>query len=255
MAKEVGRSVPLSPFRRLVADLMRFSRHVPAVTVERRISLGALAAARQHCAPRPAWAVLFAKAFALVARAHPELRRSYMTFPRPRLYEHPYSIVALNVERQLADEAVVVQCLIRRPDNRPLTELDGIVRHHQLEPVERLRSYRRSVAMSKVPWPLRPFVWWGALNVFGRRRCHNFGTFGVSSVAGQGAGILHLIPLLTAMLHYGLLDGAGNLDVYMTFDHRVLDGAAAARVLVELERTLQEDLLAELTQMRRPAAA
>src|ERR1700730_2392274 len=37
MAKELGRSLALSPFRRLVADLMRCSQKVPAVTVERRM--------------------------------------------------------------------------------------------------------------------------------------------------------------------------------------------------------------------------
>jgi hypothetical protein len=254
MAKEAGRSYPLSPYRRLVTDLMQFSRQVPAVTVERRMQLAELVAARQLCTPRPAWAVLFGKAFALVARAHPELRRSYMAFPRARLYEHPSSTLALNVERQLPNEAVVVQCLIRRPDNRSLAELDGIVRSYQVAPVERLRWYRRAVAMSKVPWPFRPLLWWGALNVFGRRRCHNFGTFGLSTVATQGADLVHLIPVLTSMLHYGLIE-AGDLNMRLTWDHRVMDGAVAARILVGLEETLQDNILAELTEMARAAAA
>jgi hypothetical protein len=149
----------------------------------------------------------------------------------------------------------VAQCLIRRPDNRSLTELDGIVRSYQVEPIGRLRWYRRAMAMSRVPWPVRPLLWWATLNVFGRRRCHNFGTFGLSTVAAQGAGLLHVIPLLTSMLHYGLIDEAGDLDLRLTFDHRVMDGAAAARVLVDLERTLQGNILSELTRMRRAAAA
>jgi hypothetical protein len=234
---------------------MRFSRQVPAVTVERRVNLADLAAARQGCTPRPAWAVVFAKAFALVARSQPALRRSYMAFPRARLYEHPYSTAALNVERQLPDEAVVVQCLIPRPDDRPLAELDGIVRSYQAEPLGRLRWYQRAVAMSRVPWPVRPLLWWGALNVSGRRRCHNFGTFGVSTVAAQGAGLLHLIPLLTSMLHYGLLDEAGDLDLRLTWDHRVMDGAAAARALVEIDQALHGPVLRELTRMARAAVA
>jgi hypothetical protein len=255
MAKERGRSYALSPFRRLVTDLMRFSRQVPAVTIERRMNVADLAAARQRCTPRPGWAIVFARAFALVARSHPELRRSYMAFPWARLYEHPYSTVALNIERHLADEAVVVQCLIRRPDNRSLAELDAIVRHYQAEPVERLRWYQRAVAMSKVPWPFRALLWWGALNVFGRRRCHNFGTFGLSSVGAHGAAILHLIPLLTSMLHFGMIDQAGAVDVRMTWDHRVLDGACAARILGALDQVLHHEILAELTQMRCLATA
>jgi len=252
---KAGRSLSISPFRRLVTDMMQFSCKVPAVTVDRRMNLAALVAARQVCTPRPSWAVIFAKAFALVARSNPELRRSYMTFPWARFYEHPSSIVALNVEREFRGELLVTQCLIRRPENRTLSELDGIVRDFQAQPVERLRWYQRALAMSKLPWPIRPFLWWGALNVFGRRRCHNFGTFGMSSVAAQGAGILHLIPLLTGMLHYGLFDASGHLDVRFTWDHRVMDGALAARILVEIERTLQVDLVAELTRMRSAVAA
>jgi hypothetical protein len=254
MAHAAGRSYPLSPFRRLVTDLMNCCRQVPTATVERRMDLAALVAARHGCTPRPSWAAVLAKAVALVARVHPELRRSYLAFPWARLYEHPTSTAAINVERQLPGEAVVTQCLIRRPDNRSLAELDGIVRRFQGEPLGRLRWYRRAVAMSKVPWPFRPLLWRGALNVCGRRRCHHFGTFGLSSVAAQGAGLLQLMPVATSVLHHGLFTAAGGLDVRLTWDHRVLDGAVAARILVDLERTLQGTLLAELTRMQRAGA-
>jgi hypothetical protein len=255
MAKVWGRSLPLSPFRRLVVDLMHFSQQVPAVSIERRMNLSALAEVRHHCTPRPSWTVLFAKAIGLVAKVHPELRRAYMAFPWPRLYEHPSSTAAFNVAREINGEAVVVQCLVRRPENRSLAELEGIVRYYQDEPVEKLRWYQRSLAMSKLPWPLRPFMWWGTLNVFGRRRTHNFGTFGLSSIASQGAGVLHLIPILTSTFHYGLFDPAGNLDVRFTLDHRVMDGVLAARILVDVEKTLLGPILTELIQTRQPKAA
>ncbi len=257
MGKEVGKSYPLSPFRRLVVDLMYFSQHVPAVSIERRMSLAPLAAARQACAARPGWTAMFAKAFALVARDMPALRSAYMPLPWTRFYVHPYSTVALNIERQLGDEPVVLQCLIKRPDNRSLAELDAIVRRNQTTPLEELRWYRRARTMGRLPWPIRRFVWWFTLNVLGRERTHNFGTFSISSVAALGAGILHLIPVLPVSVHYGMFDEAGRLDVRMTFDHRVLDGAAAARALVQMERALLGNILRELNEMRsaNPLAA
>jgi hypothetical protein len=233
---------------------MHFCRRVPVVTIERRMNLAALAAARQRCSPRPGWAVLFAKAFALVARNYPEFRRSYMSFPWPRFYEHPSSTAVLNVARQFNDEPIVLQIVIRRPENRSLEELDGMVRRFQVEPVESLRWYQRAMTMSKLPWPIRGFIWWGALNVFGRRRTHNFGTFAVTSVAALGAGVLFPIPLQTSQVHYGLFDPAGNLDVRLSWDHRVFDGVLGARFLVDLERTLHEDILTELARMHRAAA-
>src|ERR1043166_2413439 len=187
MAKSAGRSLPISPFRRIVTDLMSFSQQVPSVTADRRMDLRPLIAARNASPAKPGWCVLFSKAFALLGRDYPELRRTYIKFPWPRLYEHPHSIVALNVERRHADETVVLYCLISRPETRSIAAMAEIVRHHKEAPIESLRSYQRSSAVAKIPWPVRPWFWWWSLNLFGRRRSHNFGTFSISSVAAQGA--------------------------------------------------------------------
>ena len=253
MGKLVGRSLPLSPFRRLVTDLMHFSGQVPSVAAERTMDLNPLIAARSGNSPRASWCVIFSKAFAILGRDYPELRRSYLKFPMPRLYEHPHNIVSLNVERRLPTETVVLYCLIRGPENRSLAEMDEIVRHHKEAPIETLRSYQRSVAMCRVPWPLRRFVWSASLNLSGRRRCHNFGTFGISSVAAQGAGLLHLTPILTSTIHYGLFD-QGRLNVRFSWDHRVMDGGTVARVLTDMEQILNREIVRELVGSLRKAA-
>jgi pyruvate/2-oxoglutarate dehydrogenase complex dihydrolipoamide acyltransferase (E2) component len=254
MVKPVGRSLPLSPFRRLVTDLMHFSQQVPSVTADRRMDLSPLIAARATSPNRIGWCVLFTKAFAMLGRDYPELRRAYLKFPWPRLYEHPHTVATLNIERQHAGEGIVLYCLIRSPEQRSLAELEGLVRHHKEAPVESLRSYQRSRAITRIPWPLRHWFWWGSLNIFGRRRCHNFGTFGITSVAAQGAGILRLIPLLTASIHYGLFDERGRLEMRLSWDHRVLDGATVARVLTDMESVLNRDIVRELTGARHAAA-
>ena len=254
MSKAVGRSLPVSPYRRVVTDLMHFSQQVPAVTVERRMDLSELVAARASASPRPCWTILFSKAYAILGRDYPVLRRSYMKFPRPRFYEHPHSIVALNVERRLPTEDVVLFCLIEAPENLSLEEMAAIVRHHRGAPVKELSTYRRSAGMGRIPWPLRRWVWWGALNVFGQTRCNNFGTFSVSSIASQGAGLLHLLPILTSALHYGLFDDDGRIDMRITFDHRVMDGATVARILTDLESVLTGEMMRELTASVRQAA-
>src|SRR3954465_2011888 len=126
MAKAVGRNYAISPFPRLVTDLMHFSKQVPSVAAERRMDLRPLVAARAACAPRPSWCVLFTKAYAMLGRDYPELRRSSLKFPWARLYEHPHTIATLNVERQVAGESIVLYCLIRSPENRTLEELDAL---------------------------------------------------------------------------------------------------------------------------------
>lgn len=255
MPKRVGKSVKLSPFRRLVTDLMHFSSKVPSVTADRRMDLSPMVEARAQVQPRPTWSAILCKAYGIVAQRYPELRRSYMSFPRPRLYEHPYSVAQFNIERTVGDERIVMYCLIRRPETRSLAEIDAIVRHHKEAPIHELRSYKRAVATSHIPWPFRKIFWWGALNVSGRRRCHNYGTFGLSSIAAHGAGLLHLIPLLTTTIHFNLMDEHHRLDMRLSWDHRVLDGATIGEVLVDFEKTLNTTIVQELHSMRGPRLA
>ena len=99
--------------------------------------------------------------------------------------------------------------------------------------------------LSGVPWPLRQLLWWGGLNVFGGMRSRHFGTFGLSSLGALGASLLHMVPLLTSTLHYGMFDTTGRLDVRLSFDHRVFDGATAARALAELEGVLLGPIVSE----------
>lgn len=248
MSRATGRYIPVSYFRRLVTDLMHFSAKVPSVTIERRMDLAGLVAARQACTPPPTWSAIFTKAYALVAARAPVLRTSYLTFPWPRFYEHSTNIATLNVDRELEDERVVLYAHISGPENRTLRDIDAIIHNHQQEPPENIPSYRRAVRLSRVPWPFRRPLWWAALNVLGPVRCRYFGTFGITSLGSEGAGVTHLVPLLTSQLHYGMFDPAGGLDMRLSFDHRVLDGVTAARGLADLEGVLLGEMLRECTQ-------
>src|SRR5215471_14966215 len=135
MSKRKGRWLPVSPFRRLVTDLMSFSAKVPSVTVERRMRLGAVVTARRACQPRPSWSALLIKAFAVIAARTPELRTAYMTFPWAHFYEHPSNVGTINLERVVDGEKVVLQIQIRRPEARSLAELDAIIQRNKEEPI------------------------------------------------------------------------------------------------------------------------
>src|SRR4051812_30126525 len=87
-----GRSISLSAPRKLVNDLLHFASRVPTVPVQRFMNVSRVAVARQRAKHRVSWCTLFAKAFALVCREMPVLRRSYIKYPWQRLYEHPFSV-------------------------------------------------------------------------------------------------------------------------------------------------------------------
>lgn len=253
MSKPRGKTISISPFRWMVIDLMHFSRQVPAVTLERRMALAPLVEARAACNPRPSWTAIFVKAYSIVAARQPLLRRAYMSFPWPRFYEHPRNIVCLNISRQFGDEDVVMPVQIRSPENRSLTEIDALIRTMKDQPVEECENFRRVRALSRCPWFIRRLIFWATINVFGRRRAHNLGTFGITTVSNHGAGVLSLIPLMTSTVFYGLFDDRNCLDVRLAIDHRVLDGVPAAEALVSLEATLLGEILEEVKGLASPS--
>jgi hypothetical protein len=239
----------LSLPRRFISDLMAFCRNVPTVVAQRRMALGAVAEARRACPIRLSWSVLFAKALALVATRRRELRRAYLPVPWPRLYEHPDSVAAIAVERHLDGEEIVLTALQQCPERCLLADFQAHLQLCKEAPVWEIGSYRRVLRVSRLPRPLRRLLWWIGLNVSGRLRAKTFGTFGLTSTGAQGAGLVIIRSPLTATLHFGMFDEGSNLDVFLTFDHRVFDGAQAARVLVDLEQTLKGEIVDELRQL------
>jgi hypothetical protein len=250
-----GRRVRLSAARGLVVEILRACRGIPTVTAERRLELADLVAARQQASVPPAWSVIIAKAFAIVAADMPSLRQSYIAFPWAHLYEHVEPVASVVVEREYRGENIVFFRGLRQAHLRPLAELDAQLRHAKETAVENVAEYRLFLRLARLPWPLRRFLLWLSIHASGRLREQHVGTFGLTSTAGAGAGMLQLITPLTATLHYSLLDADGDLDMRLTFDHRVLDGAQAARALVALEKTLHGAILTELHQLATTRAA
>jgi hypothetical protein len=229
---------------------MHFAQMVPTVPVQRRMKLATVVAARQAAPLRPSWCAVFLKAYAQVAAERPELRRAYLSFPWPHLYEHPLTVASVAIERQFDDEPAVFSALLRSPEKRPLALLDAALRHFKEQPIETIGAFRRALLVSRLPFPLRRLAWWIALNAWGRKRAQYMGTFGVSVYAGLGAASLHPLSPLTTTLNYGVLEADGTLDVRLTYDHRVLDGATVARALKHLESVLNSEIVTELIALR-----
>jgi pyruvate/2-oxoglutarate dehydrogenase complex dihydrolipoamide acyltransferase (E2) component len=97
----------------------------------------------------------------------------------------------------------------------------------------------------RLPLPIRRSLMWLAFNI-GSQRGTYVGTFAIAELASLGADSPTPLSIWTAALTYGLLDSEGSIDVRLTVDHRVLDGAISARVLARLEDTLNGPIAQEL---------
>src|SRR5262249_11803819 len=94
-----GRPIRLSVARRMVSDFMWAASGVARVSVTRQVAFRDLIAARGGLPARPSWIAIFSKGFAIVASEMPELRRVYITLPRPHLYEYAESTLIIAQER------------------------------------------------------------------------------------------------------------------------------------------------------------
>lgn len=240
-----GRSIALSVPRRMVTDLMRFAAAVPSVPVERIMDLSAVMAARNGCAQRPAWVAILAKAYGLTAQEFPELRRTFVKWPWPHLYEYPSSVAALTVERMFKGEPCVVLWTLKDPATRRISEVERLIRQAMEAPIEQFRDFRRQLTIGRLPGLLRRPIMWLGYNL-ARQRANHFGTFSVTAVSFMGADALHLPTWTTTLLTYGVFRPDGRVPIRITMDHRVFDGVTIAKIMARLEAILNGPIVDEL---------
>ncbi len=231
------RTIPLTPPRRIVADLSHARLWVPLGVIRRRIDISALREARGTAARPIPWTVLFAKGYALVARDRPELRRSYVRLPWPQLSEASGSIASIMIERDWGGEPALFPAQLKLPAERPLVDLAADLDRALTQPVESIRHFRVLLRLSRWPSPIRALLWWLAFNV-GPWRASYYGTFGISVLGQAGAMIDVPVSPLSNFVSYGPFGADGGVDVIMAFDHRVTDGALIAEALAALEQAL-----------------
>ena len=241
-------SLPLSTQRRLVNDIVHFAHKIPTVPVQRVIDVSKVADLRVQATSRVSWAAVFTKAYAMVCERFPYLRRAYLEYPRPRLYQHPYPIASVAVEREFDGAPGVFFAYLPRPDMLTLPELEIELERFKTAPVQEVFTFQ--VWFARLPRMVRRLAWWWMLNVRGSRKAEFLGTFAVSVYSALGAESLHPLSPLTTTLNYGVIGPDGNVPIRIVYDHRALDGATIARALAYLEAVLQgpiTDELAELT--------
>lgn len=253
-ANDQPRWLPFPRQRRAVEDLLHFSRKVPLQPLTRVCRLQRLADLRAQTSPRIGWSALFMKAYGLVARRFPVLRQAYMPWPWTHLYEHPFSICTLAISREVGSQECLFFPQIFAPESKSLTLLQAEIHGYATRPVWDVGLYRRQLRYCYFPMFLRRFFWWFTMNRSGPKRAKHFGTFGMTSVAIEGADTLHTYSPLTTSLAFGPVHAEGRCFATIIYDHRVTDGRQIGRCLAELERTMLREICAELLSLGRNAA-
>jgi pyruvate/2-oxoglutarate dehydrogenase complex dihydrolipoamide acyltransferase (E2) component len=211
---ERSKLTPASSMRVAVADAMRRSWTRPLATVALPVSMDAVLAHRKTCDPKPGPALYALRALAVALAEN--------SAPAGRLVGHqivhPTAIdVGFAVE---AEEGVLVP-VIRNADQRPLKELVG--RYNELVSLARQRRLPTDATGGSIA------------------TVTNFGTFGLTWATPIP------LPEQTLVLGMGAARKAPSWDeekgqfvpimevnLTLSFDHRVLDGGAAGRLLARV---------------------
>jgi pyruvate/2-oxoglutarate dehydrogenase complex dihydrolipoamide acyltransferase (E2) component len=215
---ERSKLTPASSMRVAVADAMRRSWTRPLATVALPVALDAMLEHRKSCEAKPGPALYALRALAVALTEN--------SAPAGRLVGHhivhPHAIdVGFAVE---AEDGVLVPVL-REANKRPLKELVG--RYNELVELARQRRLPANATGGSVA------------------TVTNFGTFGLTwatpiplpeqtLVLGMGAG--RVVPSWAADRKEFVPVTEANLT--LSFDHRVLDGGAAGRLLARISSLL-----------------
>lgn len=242
-----GRTLPLSVQRRIVCDLLHFAKKIPTVPVQKTIDVSQLMKLRGLAKLRIGWCTLFTKAYALASESMPELRRAYIEYPWPRLYEHPFSAVSVAIERKYQGEDGVFFAHVSQPEKMSLVELEAAIQRYKDEPVDQVFAFL--LGAYRFPRFLRRMMMWYLLNLRGDRKAVYLGTFGVTVYSSLGAESLHPLSPVTTTMNYGVIGKDGQVPVRVVYDHRVMDGATIARALNRLEVVLNTVIARELEEL------
>lgn len=246
-----ARTIPLSPARRIVSEFLRHAQKVPLLPVARTIDVGALADLRKGAQVPITWQAIFLRAYGLTAQFHPELRRAYIPYPRPRLYEHPITIAVVPIEREVEGEKVVLGAKVRGPETTDLRTLAGHLRRWKETPVWEVSDFRQILRLGRMPWPWLRFAFWQTLYLSGTLRARRFGTCIVSSMGKYEARQIHPLTPLTTYFTAGPVGADGRVEVRCIYDHRVTDDGPICRALVTLEDILNTALVEEMDALAR----
>jgi hypothetical protein len=216
------------------------------------MNLTPLRGARIAAQPRPGWAALWIKAFALVSVRRPELRRVFLPFPWARVYEHPEPLAAVAVEHPFGDATIWDLIPLSDPSRLSVSEIDLLLRRWQGQAADE-GALARMARMAKLPRLLRRWVWWSRLHRSGPARVRTLGTFALSA-GDHSLGETPIWSSLTPTLQRGGHSPGGLIQVRLSFDPRAVDARTARWALMDLEEVMNGEIVNELGYLRELAA-
>lgn len=193
------------------------------------------------------------KCIAIAQRAHPASRTIQMFFGKRAVLNE--IVAGFTVERLIDSKPAVFFGAIESPDTKSLEQISQELQAHSTYDLSDINYLKKQDWFNRTPYLFRQIILWLALRLPALRLNHMKATFGLSSLGKLG--MKAIIPPCASTSTFGVgevekravvrdnqIEIRPMMSITLIFDHRIVDGAPAARFLNDI-RTLMEGELAQ----------
>ncbi len=191
------------------------------------------------------------KAIAIAQRAHPASRTIGLPFGKRAVLNE--IVAGFTVERLIDSQPAVFFGSIESPDTKSLEQISEELQAHNSQELDDLMYLKKQHWFNKTPYAFRQMILWLAMRFPAVRLSAMKATFGLSSLGKLGMkSIIPPVPALRlsalAKLESDQLFATIRLEIRpimsitLNFDHRILDGAPAARFLSDVRELMEGGL-------------
>ncbi len=191
------------------------------------------------------------KAIAVAQRSHPDSRTARL--PWGKLVTFRDIVAGFTVERYIGSQPAVFFGAIENADTKPITEIAKELREYGSSEMNEIPQLDVQNRFNGMPWLFRQFILWLGKRYPWVRLKYQGATFGLSTLGKFGVRVL-VPPCVTtstfgvgeveerAVVRDGKIEIRPMMTIALNFDHRVIDGAPAARFLQDVVSLMEGGL-------------
>lgn len=191
------------------------------------------------------------KAIGIAQRSHPASRTAALPFGKRAILNN--IVAGFTVERFIGSQPAVYFGAIDAPDTKPLEQISEELKGYGEAEMHEVQHLKTQHWFNYMPWLFRQTILWMGKRFPSVRLRHMGATFGLSSLGKFG--VKALIPPCASTSTFGIgeveyravvRDGKVEVRPMMTitlnFDHRMIDGAPAARFMQDIRQLMEGGL-------------
>ncbi len=192
---------------------------------------------------------LLIKAISMAQIEHP-ISRSVL-IPGERLFTFENITAGFTVEKFVNNDPIVLFGEIAKPHERSVVEITRELKEYHDAEIDSIPYLKQQYDFARLPFFVRRTIMWLGTVLPSFRLRYVRSTFGLTSLGSLGTTVVSAPPVSTSVFGIGTIENRMVTDgeeqvvkpmmtVSLNFDHRVMDGAQAARFFLDVKKFMEE---------------